>query len=177
MGVKYVQNSLPLSSPQMARIQAAAKSHAIAVALGFSERDRESIYIAQALITDDGTIAMARRKMKPTHMERTIFGDASGECLAPVVDVKGVGNVGGLSCWEHIQPLLKYYTFSQNEQIHVAAWPPLDPFIKGSPGLWSMSVEGQSQILPPSSQPQSIYARTTHPLPYPQPANTQPYFI
>ena len=87
---------------------------------------------------------MTRRKMKPTHMERTIFGDASGDCLAKIVNLPEVGKVGGLSCWEHIQPLLKYYTFSQGEQIHVAAWPPLDPFIDGSPGFYSMSVEGTS---------------------------------
>lgn len=43
---------------------------------------------------------------------------------------------------EHIQPLLKYYTLSQGEQIHIAGWPPLDPFVEGSPGFYSMSAEG-----------------------------------
>lgn len=79
-------------------------------------------------------------------MERTIFGDASGDCLAPVVKVpageKKSVNVGSLSCWEHIQPLLKYYTFSQGEQIHVAAWPVLDACPDESPGLFSMSADG-----------------------------------
>ena len=79
-------------------------------------------------------------------MERTIFGDASGTCLAKVIGLEGIGRVGGLSCWEHIQPLLKYYTFSQGEQIHVAAWPPLDGFVEGSPGFYSMSVEGWWKI-------------------------------
>lgn len=125
----------------MKRICAAAAENAISVALGFSEREGQSIYIAQALIDEKGQIRMKRRKMKPTHMERTIFGDASGDCLAKVVDLD-VGNVGSLSCWEHLQPLLKYYTFSQQEQIHVAAWPPLEPFADGSPGFYSMSAEG-----------------------------------
>ncbi|KAF2482334.1 carbon-nitrogen hydrolase [Neohortaea acidophila] len=142
LGVKYVQNSLKLNSPEMKRICAAAEEHGINVSLGFSERDGESVYIAQALIDEAGLLQMARRKMKPTHMERTIFGDASGDCLAKVVNLPQVGAVGGLSCWEHIQPLLKYYTFSQGEQIHVAAWPPLDGFIQGSPGFYSMSIEG-----------------------------------
>lgn len=127
----------------MTRIRQAAQENQINVSLGFSERDGDSVYIAQALIDETGQIRMARRKMKPTHMERTIFGDASGSCLAKVVNLPEVGSVGGLSCWEHIQPLLKYYTFSQGEQIHVAAWPPLDPFIDGSPGFYSMSVEGE----------------------------------
>ncbi len=141
-----VKNSLAVDSPQMRKIQDAAKEHAINVSLGFSERAGESVYIAQALIGSDGQIKMKRRKFKPTHMERTIFGDASGDCLAPVVELlDGAGaKVGGLSCWEHIQPLLKYYTFTQDEQIHVGAWPPLDPFVEGSPGFWSMSKEGES---------------------------------
>lgn len=44
---------------------------------------------------------------------------------------------------EHMQPLLKYYTLSQNEQIHIAGWPPLDPFVEGSPGFWSMTADGK----------------------------------
>ena len=141
LGIRYVENSLKLNSPEMETICATAAENQINVSLGFSERDGESVYIAQALIDESGSIRMTRRKMKPTHMERTIFGDASGDCLAKVVDLP-LGKVGGLSCWEHIQPLLKYYTFSQGEQIHVAAWPPLDSFIEGSPGFYSMSVEG-----------------------------------
>ncbi|RMZ84695.1 hypothetical protein DV737_g960, partial [Chaetothyriales sp. CBS 132003] len=142
LGVKYVQNSLVLDSPEMKKIQQAAADNDIAVFLGFSERRGESVWIAQALIDRSGKLVSARRKMKATHMERTIFGDASGDCLSEVVDIEGVGRVGGLCCWEHIQPLLKFYTFSQGEQIHVAAWPVLDPFVEGSPGFWSMSTEG-----------------------------------
>jgi len=154
LGVKYVQNSLVIESSQMQRICEAAATHQINVSLGFSERDGNSIYISQALIDETGRIVMKRRKMKPTHMERTIFGDASGDSLAAVVSLPEVGRVGGLSCWEHMQPLLKYYTFSQNEEIHVAAWPALDDFIDGSPGFWSMSVEGK--FTPAASQPYSL---------------------
>lgn len=146
LGVKYVNNSLPIDSSQMKRICEAAAENQINVSLGFAERSGHSVYIAQALIDEFGKIAMKRRKMKPTHMERTIFGDASGDCLASVVPLPEVGRVGGLSCWEHIQPLLKYYTFSQNEDIHVGAWPPLDGFMDGSPGFWSMSIEGSSTL-------------------------------
>ena len=142
LSVRYVKNSLRVDSPEMKRIREAATSNGINVSLGFSENDADSVYIAQALIGADGEIKMRRRKMKPTHMERTIFGDASGECLSNVVEVPDVGKVGSLACWEHIQPLLKYFMITQKENIHVAAWPPLDAFIEGSPGLWSMSTEG-----------------------------------
>lgn len=148
LGTKYVQNSLKTDSEEMKRICAAAAENKINVSLGFSERDGDSVYIAQALISEYGEIKMTRRKMKPTHMERTIFGDATGgkSCLSKVVDLPGVGRVGGLSCWEHIQPLLKYYTFTQSEQIHVGAWPAVAGFIEGSSGFYSMSIEGCRNI-------------------------------
>lgn len=100
LGVKYVENSLTIDSPQMRRIQDAAATHQVNVGLGFSERDGDSVYISQALIDEKGEIQMQRRKMKPTHMERTIFGDASGSCLAKVVQLPENGpRVGSLSCW------------------------------------------------------------------------------
>lgn len=127
----------------MDTIRAAAAEHGITVVLGFSENDGHSLYIAQATISGaDGAILMRRRKLKPTHMERTVFGDASGGSLLNVADVPGVGRVGALACWEHIQPLLKYHTYLQREEIHVSAWPSLDAFIPGSPASWGMSREG-----------------------------------
>lgn len=108
LATAYIKSSLSYSSPQMSRICAAARSARIAVSLGFSENDHNSLYIAQCTISASGDILMKRRKFKPTHMERTVFGDAGGASLNNVVDVEGVGRVGALSCWEHMQPLLKY---------------------------------------------------------------------
>jgi predicted amidohydrolase len=124
----------------MKQIQESAKANSIAVSLGFSENHNKSVYIAQVMIDTDGEIKSHRRKMKPTHMERTVFGDASGECFSSVAELS-IARVGALSCWEHIQPLLKYHTISQQEDIHVAAWPNVSPHTGGQ-DLWSMSAEG-----------------------------------
>jgi aliphatic nitrilase len=69
----------------------------------------------------DGGVVATRRKLKPTHVERSVFGEGDGSDLA--VHDLDVGRVGGLCCWEHLQPLSKYAMYSQNEQIHVASWP------------------------------------------------------
>lgn len=142
LNVRYTKNSLRVDSPEMETIQQAALDNKIAVSLGFSENNGDdSVYISQVLIGADGEIKVHRRKMKPTHMERTIFGDASGQCLQAVASLP-FGRVGQLCCWEHIQPLLKFNTMAQGEHIHVSAWPSLTPHIPDSPGLWSMSAEG-----------------------------------
>jgi nitrilase len=138
---RYIQNSLKLNSPQMTKIKECAADNKIVVVLGFSENINDSLYISQAIIDTNGEICIARKKMKATHMERTIFGDSFGDCLDSVADT-AVGRVGALSCWEHVQPLLKYHTYSQREQIHVAAWPPL--FKHAGKGLFSMSANGRS---------------------------------
>ena len=91
LGTKYVKNSLSYDSPEMARICTAARTARIAVVLGFSENDHNSLYIAQCIINASGTIVMKRRKIKPTHMERTVYGDGDGTSLNNVVEVEGIG--------------------------------------------------------------------------------------
>lgn len=124
---RYIYNSLPKEGEAMETIQAAAKAHEIAVVLGFSERiPSDSVYIAQAIISPQGDLALTRRKIKPTHMERTIFGDGSGNDLTTVAELDfgatlGTIKVGVLACWEHTQPLLKYNSISQGATIHVAS--------------------------------------------------------
>lgn len=146
---RYIYNSLPAQSEAMDLVKAAAKEHSVAVVIGFSEQSpSHSVYISQAIISPAGEVLMHRRKTKPTHMERTIFGDGSGGDLNNVVEVDfgaehGKVRVGCLACWEHTQPLLKYHTISQGEAIHVAMWPPVAPTTGvDDPGLWSMTAEG-----------------------------------
>ncbi|KAI8304335.1 Arylacetonitrilase [Colletotrichum sp. SAR11_240] len=119
---KYMQNSITAYGDEMLRIRQAAAEHNIYVAFGFSERVGASLYLAQVLINSEGNILLHRRKTKPTHVERTIFGDSTGDSLTTVVDTP-LGKIGMLNCWEHLQPLLKYHTYSQGEQVHIAAWP------------------------------------------------------
>ena len=126
---RYFDNSLSYDSPEAERLRAAAKRNKMFVALGLSERDGGSLYIAQWIIGPDGETIAKRRKLKPTHAERTVFGEGDGSHLA--VHDLDVGRLGALCCWEHLQPLSKYAMYAQNEQVHVAAWPSFslyDPF-------------------------------------------------
>lgn len=117
----YHQNSLVLESAQAQRIAEAARRHNIMVVLGFSERDHGSLYIAQWIIGSDGETIGTRRKLKATHVERTLFGEGDGASLTTWDTA--LGKVGALCCWEHLQPLSRYAMYSQHEAIHIAAWP------------------------------------------------------
>ncbi|MGH8235461.1 MAG: carbon-nitrogen hydrolase family protein [Steroidobacteraceae bacterium] len=124
-GMQFVQryhaNSLVFGSPQAEKLNQAARRHGIHVVMGCSERDRGSLYISQMLIDDRGQTIATRRKLKPTHVERTVFGEGAGNDLA--VHDTALGQLGALCCWEHLQPLTKYAMYSLGEQIHVASWP------------------------------------------------------
>ncbi len=118
---RYHDNSLVLGSPEFDRLRDAARRHKIWLSTGFSEKAGGSLYIAQMLIDDQGRTVQTRRKLKPTHVERTVFGEGDGSDLTVVETA--IGNVGSLCCWEHLQPLSKYAMYAQNEQIHLGAWP------------------------------------------------------
>ncbi|NOX49730.1 MAG: carbon-nitrogen hydrolase family protein [Gammaproteobacteria bacterium] len=119
--VPYFDNSMEVGSAPFETLCNIARDSHIMISAGFSERDGGSLYLSQVLIDKNGDVLSVRRKLKPTHVERAIFGEGYGQDLA--VTQTDIGNVGQLCCWEHMQPLSRFSLYSQNEQIHVAAWP------------------------------------------------------
>jgi nitrilase len=176
-GLRYVQryheNSLTLDSPQLQKLCDAARDNDILVVMGASERDKGSLYISQFFINNDGALLDCRRKLKPTHVERTVYGDGYGNNLN--VYETELGRIGGLCCWEHLQPLSKYALYAQNEQVHIGAWPSFSLYKGKAYGLGpelNMAVssvyaaEGQCYFLAPcgviSEEMASLLADTPH---------------
>lgn len=118
---RYHANSPEIDGPEITRIREAARASNIMVVVGFSEKAHGTLYMSQAIIGADGTLIQHRRKLKPTHAERTLFGESDGSGL--MVMQTPLGRVGALNCWEHLQPLVKFTYYAQHEQIHVAGWP------------------------------------------------------
>ncbi len=118
---EYHRQSLVIGSSQYRRLEQAAAEHGIHICFGFSERSEGSLYMGQALIDDHGHTVWTRRKLKPTHAERLVFGEGDGSDL--VVSDTALGRIGGLCCSENTQSLSKFALIAQHEQIHIAAWP------------------------------------------------------
>lgn len=112
----YRENSLPSDSEEMRRIRAAARNNGIYVSLGYSEIDMATLHLAQVLIGPNGDVLNHRRKIKPTHVEKLVFGDGAGDSFESVVDTD-IGRVGQLNCWENMNPFLKAYAASLGEQV------------------------------------------------------------
>ncbi|HEX5779561.1 MAG TPA: carbon-nitrogen hydrolase family protein [Xanthobacteraceae bacterium] len=118
---RYHANSPMAGGPEDKAIADAARRNRIHVVLGLSEKVGGSLYMAQWIYGPDGVVIARRKKLKPTHVERTVFGEGDGSDLE-VFDT-AIGRIGALCCWEHLQPLTKYAMYSMNEQIHIASWP------------------------------------------------------
>ncbi len=153
---QYHLNSLIPDSPQAKRIADAARDNGIMVVLGFSERDHGSLYISQWVISAEGQTLGMRRKLKATHVERTLFGESDGSSLT-TWDTSH-GKIGALCCWEHLQPLSRYAMYSQHEEIHIAAWPSFSLYQQATASLGpevntaasrTYAAEGQCFVIAP----------------------------
>jgi aliphatic nitrilase len=141
---RYHDHSLVYGSAQAERLAKAAKDHAIMVVMGHSEKHGGSLYMGQWIIDERGETVAQRRKLKPTHVERTVFGEGDGSDLS--VYETSLGRVGALCCWEHLQPLSKYAMYAQNEQVHIAAWPSFSLYRGGAYALGPEVNNAASQI-------------------------------
>jgi predicted amidohydrolase len=139
--LKYHENSLELGDDRMRRLQLAARRNQIAVVMGYSEREGGSRYLSQVFIDERGEIVANRRKLKPTHVERTIYGEGNGTDF--LTHDFPFARVGALNCWEHFQPLSKYMMYSLGEQVHVASWPAMFAF---QPDIYQLSVEANATV-------------------------------
>jgi len=141
---KYAAESIVEDSEQDKRLAKAAKDNGMHVVMGLSWNVNGTLYMGQWHYGPDGEVISRRRKLKPTHVERTVYGEGDGSDMV-VVDTD-LGRVGALCCWEHIQPLNKYAMFSQNEQIHVASWPSFSVYEGGAYALGPEVNTAASQV-------------------------------
>ena len=117
----YVANCIEADDEYDRKLRNAANRMGIHAIVGVAEKAGGSLYMGQWHYGPDGEVIGRRRKLKPTHVERAVFGEGDGTDIR--VNETNIGRVGALCCWEHLQPLTKYAMYAQNEQIHAASWP------------------------------------------------------
>lgn len=121
---EFTYNSILVPGPETERIGEVARDMGVYVVVGANEVEEiyeGALFNSIVFIGPTGEVIGKHRKLFPSNREKVFHarGDASG---LRVYDLP-LGRLGGLICYEHLQPLLKYSLISQGEQIHCALWP------------------------------------------------------
>lgn len=121
---EFTRNSVTVPGPEVQRVANAAREARVHVVLGVNETEEiydGALFNSVVFIDSGGRLVGHHRKLFPSNREKVFHarGDASGLRVYET----GIGRVGGLICYEHLQPLLKYSLIGQGEQVHCALWP------------------------------------------------------
>lgn len=114
-------SSVDVAGPQVAHLAAACADLGVHVAIGVNEREDQrpgSLYNTLLVIGPRGVVSR-HRKLMPTMHERVFHGVGAGDDLS-VVDLPGIGRVGGLICWENRMPLARWAVYQGGPQIWLA---------------------------------------------------------
>ena len=125
----------------------AARQAEAFVAIGVIERDTESsqgtLYDTLLYFGPDGKLLGKHRKLKPTALERVIWGEGDGSTLT-VINTS-VGRIGGLLCWENYMPLARVALYQKGVEIYLA--PTADARERWQSTLRHIALEGRCFVL------------------------------
>jgi predicted amidohydrolase len=114
-------SSVDVNGALVDRLVKACAERDVHIAIGVNEREDDrpgSLYNTLLVIGPEGLLSR-HRKLMPTMHERLFHGVGAGDDLH-VVDLPGVGRVGGLICWENRMPLARWRVYEGGPQIWLA---------------------------------------------------------
>ncbi|MBU8892890.1 MAG: carbon-nitrogen hydrolase family protein [Bacteroidales bacterium] len=143
MWLKYYNNAIDVPGKETGLFAEWAKEYGIYLNIGVIERDNGTLYCTLLYFTPDGKLAGKHRKIKPTAMERIIWGEGDKSTLT-VIDTDA-GKIGGLICWENYMPQARMEIYKQNVEIYLA--PTADSRERWQSGMIHIASEGRCYVL------------------------------
>ena len=123
--VELQNNSVDLDGDEIPLLEKASEEANTAVIIGATElsskKGSETLYNSLLFFDPDSGFLGSRRKLMPTHHERSIWGRGDGEGITSFAS--SVGELSGAVCYENHMSLLKSALSTTGEEIHAAVWP------------------------------------------------------
>lgn len=135
---ELLANSILVGGAETDALCKAARSARADLVIGINERDPQTeatLYCTLLFISREGEILQRHRKLKPTHHERSVWGDGDAKGLRPLQ--REWGRLSGLNCWEHNAVLPGYALMARGTDVHVAAWPGREPDVAPAAPVWA----------------------------------------
>ena len=145
---QLTKNAIQVPGPDLDGVAEAARKAGAYVCLGVNEYvpgHEGMLFNTLVFIDPDGQVIGKHRKLTPSNRERCFWARGDGTTLR-VHDTQ-IGRIGGLICYEHLQPLFKYALMCQGEQIHCACWPGWPDFPSGRTNRRILCWESQAYAL------------------------------
>jgi nitrilase len=141
----YWANSIEVPSPAVDRLSDAIREAGLFVGLGVTEREPigGTLHCALLYFGPDGTLLGKHRKLKPTGLERYIWGESDGSTL--VSYQTSLGRIGGLICWENYMPLARTALYQKGVEIYLA--PTADARDAWQATMQHIALEGRCFVL------------------------------
>ncbi len=135
---ELLANGVRLDGPEVAALAKAAERANADLVIGVNELDprtEATLYCTMLTISRTGEILNRHRKLKPTHHERSVWGDGDAKGLKPMA--RDWGRLSALNCWEHNAVLPAYALMARGTDVHVAAWPGQEPDPAPAAPVWA----------------------------------------
>ncbi|MEO0983086.1 MAG: carbon-nitrogen hydrolase family protein [Pseudomonadota bacterium] len=138
---ELLANGILIGGPETDALCKAAKRAKADLVIGVTELDPQTegtLYCTMLTISRDGGILGRHRKIKPTHHERSVWGDGDVKGLKPAK--RPWGRLSALNCWEHNAVLPAYTLMARGTDVHVAAWPGREPETAPDEPVWARQI-------------------------------------
>jgi nitrilase len=122
---RLTKEAIEIPGQETGLLGKAARKAGIFLCVGVNEKVKlydGMLFNSLLFIGPDGGLLGKRRKLLPSNREKVFWHRGDGADVKAVYETD-LGRVGGLICYEHLQPLLKYALYAQGEQVHCACWP------------------------------------------------------
>ncbi len=142
---KYWENSVAVPSREVELLADLAKKYRTYLGIGVTERDQVNgtLYCTLLYFSPEYGYLGKHRKLKPTGVERLVWGEGQADTLI-AVNTK-VGRLGGLICWENYMPLARMAMYKMGVQIYLA--PTADARANWTATLQHIALEGRCFVL------------------------------
>ncbi len=142
---EYYDQSFNLAGPEKQRLEKLSKENNIYIVLGVTEQqnDNGSLFCSMLYFSPIDGLMGTHRKIKPTGLERVVWGESDGKDLHTFQT--SIGKMGGLICWENYMPHARMAMFNKGIEIYIA--PTADARPEWTATMQHIALEGRCFVL------------------------------